>query len=46
MGGFEAEIGNLGDYHNNLCVLGSRGDDEKWLDSILKVKPTVFADKK
>lgn len=41
-GWFEAEIGHLGDYCNNLCVLGSSGDGEKRLDSVLKEKPNRF----
>lgn len=44
--GFEGEIDHLGDNCDNLCVLGSSGDDEIWLDSVLKLKTTGFADKK
>ena len=37
--GFEAKIDDLGDNCSNPCDLGSSGDGDKRLDSILKVKP-------
>lgn len=43
---FEAEIDHLGDYWQYPCELGSSGHDEKWLDSILKVKPTWMRHKR